>query len=118
MWINTALNQRQSVESPHIAKVTAISDSRITTASHIQAINVPIITSLGIDVLPDVGDDVVLLPAIDGGYYCIGKPVAAIADGELKISTPSGNGYIHINSNGDISLNGLIISKEGKIIAN
>ena len=52
-----------------------------------------------------------------GEQVCIGveSDSSAVGYGEVKITSLSG-AYIHLKNDGSIELNGLLISKEGKII--
>lgn len=117
MWINNALLKNELTELPHLAKVTHVKDGHVNTISHIQAINVPVISSIGIASLPSENDEVLLIPAFDGSYYCIGNSVSELNAGETKITATSG-AFIHLMNDGAISINGFIITKEGAIVAN
>lgn len=114
MWINTQLQQNEGQEQPHMAKIVQVDGGLVNTLSHIQAVNIPVISSFGISAIPIIGDDVLLMPTQGGGYCCVGKATTT-EENEVLITSPSG-GFIHLMQNGFISLNGLIISSEGKIV--
>lgn len=116
MWINTALNQQTTTELPHVAKVISIEGGRISAQSHLQTINLPVMSPIGMTAMPQVGDEVVLLPNMDGSYYCVGQLSTGIA-GEVRLSSPSG-AEIALRADGSISLNGMIISKGGVVVGN
>ncbi len=117
MWINRALNQAENTESAHVGTVTNVNGNNIDIASNMQLLNVPLVCGVNISSIPVQGQEVVVLPAKDDEYYCIGQPLISkdICEGETKISS-SGGAYIWLKSNGDIILNGVTITKSGKII--
>lgn len=119
MWLNTALKQQPTPDLPHLAIVTAIENGAVSTQSHLLCVDVPVISSISVQAVPQVGDEVVLIPTADGKYYCIGQVITDSLDdnAEATISSPSG-AYIKLLSDGTISLNGLIISQGGTINGN
>lgn len=112
MWINTQLGQRDLLEQPYAAKVVAVEGNCINAVAHTQTIGVEVATSYGISAMPTVGDEVVLIPTVDGKYFCIGSIVSNAVANEVSITAPSGAAIV-LKSDGSISLNGLIISKGG-----
>ena len=71
----------------------------------------------GIAYLPAVGDNVLLLP-VEGSDTCLGvlSTTAGLNPGELRL-TSSGGAQITLRSNGEIDLNGAIITREGRVIS-
>lgn len=69
----------------------------------------------GMDYLPKVGDKVFIMPFEDN-YCCVGLITAStdIKSGEKRLE--SGGGYIHIKNNGDVVINGVVITKSGIIM--
>ncbi|WRS26862.1 hypothetical protein U6B65_11045 [Oscillospiraceae bacterium MB08-C2-2] len=70
----------------------------------------------GIDYLPKSSDKMLILP-VDGVNLCLGAPcdTTGLAEGELRLRAKSG-AYIHLKSNGEVVINGLRISAQGKIL--
>jgi len=71
----------------------------------------------GISYLPAMGDNVLLLP-VEGSDTCLGvlSTSAGLNPGELRL-TSSGGARITLRSNGEIDLNGAIITREGRVIS-
>lgn len=116
MWINRVLSQNEANETAMLATVIDVSENTVTASCHTQAIHVPVINPCGLQSLPCVGDEVLLLPTLDGGYVCMGVPLGQkkFSRQEMKISSPSG-ALIHLKENGDVFINGVTISKDGTI---
>jgi len=64
-----------------------------------------------------MGDNVLLLP-VQGNDACLGvlSATAGLNPGELRL-TSSGGASITLRSNGEIDLNGAIITREGRVIS-
>lgn len=118
MWMNRAINQLDQPEPLHFATVTQAAGGTINTISHIQTLNTPVVSPAGITSMPQAGQEVFVVPTISGDYVCLGITAAdsTILEGELKLFS-TGGAIIHLKSNGDIVLNGLIITKDGVIIS-
>ena len=71
----------------------------------------------GISYLPAVGDNVLLMP-VEGSDTCIGvlSTTSGLSPGELRL-TSSGGATITLRSNGEIDLNGAIITRDGRVIS-
>lgn len=103
-------------ESAAIAQVSysnatgfgVVGDSEITGAL--------VFAPRGIAYRPCVGDHLLLMP-VAGADTCLGALTSTIglAPGELRLSS-SGGASIQLCQNGDILLNGVTITKAGKII--
>lgn len=77
-----------------------------------QRIDVPVAGA--VEYMPKVGDKILVVPFEDN-YCCIGTMMlnSNIKTNEKYLS--SNNGYIHIKDNGDVVINGLVITKNGVI---
>jgi hypothetical protein len=76
---------------------------------------IPVFAPRGISYRPREGDRLLLLRA-DGADVCAGcLATDALEPGELALAS-SGGARIHLKNNGEISLNGLVISPDGRIV--
>lgn len=77
---------------------------------------IPIFAPRGISYRPCEGDRLLMLN-VDGAETCIGciSVCRDLKSGEVKIAS-AGGAYAHFKNNGEISLNGLIITKDGRLI--
>lgn len=117
MWINTQLAKQENLELAHVATVVSVERDSINAVAHTQTIGVEVATPYGVKAMPSVGDEVVLVPTVDGKYICVGKVCNNAVANELSLSAPSG-AEIVLKADGSISLNGLVISKEGVLLGN
>jgi hypothetical protein len=76
---------------------------------------IPVFAPRGIAYRPREGDRMLLVRA-DGADICVGClcPQDAVNDGELLLCS-TGGARILLKNNGEISLNGLIISRDGRL---
>lgn len=70
----------------------------------------------GVSYMPCTGDNLLILP-VNGTDTCVGalSSVSGLKPGELRLRS-SGGAVILLRQNGDIQLNGVIITKDGEII--
>lgn len=74
----------------------------------------PVFAPGGISWRPKAGQTLLLTPC-SGGMVCAGAQVQQeVAPGELRLSC--GSGYIHLKANGEILINGVVVSLDGRII--
>lgn len=116
MWITRQFvqNERQSVATT--AQVTlAKPESVCTTGSSAQSV-ATVYVPFGIESLPPVGAQVLLIESEDG-TACIGTAcdTRRIEQGELRLFSKGGASIV-LKNNGDIKLNGVTITKQGQII--
>ena len=71
----------------------------------------------GIAWMPAVGDNVLLLP-VEGRDTCLGalSVTTGLQPGELRL-TSSGGATILLAANGEIRLNGAVITRDGRVIS-
>ena len=71
----------------------------------------------GIAYMPSVGDNLLLLP-IEGRDVCVGALTSptGLAPGELRL-TSAGGATIRLAANGEIHLNGAVITRDGRVIS-
>ena len=108
MWISRQIIKEEKLPPTECGKVTMNSGGKIEAASTGVERNVDFYSPYGyISCVPKGG----------GEQVCIGveSDSSAVGYGEVKITSLSG-AYIHLKNDGSIELNGLLISKEGKII--
>lgn len=116
MWINQALSKNESQSDIHTGIVTDIVDGLLTVNSHTKIANIRVINPFPIASMPGIGQEVLLVPQKNGEYLCVGqaKNLSVLDENEVLIS--NGEGYIKLLSNGEVSINGLIITKGGQIV--
>ncbi len=78
---------------------------------------VPVFAPRGLSYRPCDGDRLLLVRA-DGADVCVGclSSQAPVAEGELALAS-AGGARIHLKNNGDVTINGLTITKYGRIIS-
>lgn len=82
MWVSEQLNRCETAEPPHLGRVTRVDGGKVDVASHTRLCGVVCITGFGGGGLPAVGEEVLVLPGLEG-WYCIGRPATA-AGGEAR----------------------------------
>lgn len=99
-----------------VAQVTFSESGGFGAVSATEQRGVPVFAPRGIAYRPCEGDNL-LMVAADGADVCAGVLSAAdgLECGELRLSS-SGGAVIHMRRNGDITLNGVTITREGNII--
>ena len=76
----------------------------------------PVLGPRGIMWRPCEGDRLLVMP-VEGADTCLGcYGQANLEGGELKLFS-AGGAVLHLKNNGDITLNGLTITKEGQVLA-
>lgn len=115
MWLNQKLSRDETAETPHTGMVTRVNGRLVDVSSHIRLADIPCISTFGAEGMPAVGDTVLVLPTI-GGYACIGiQNERPLPEGEVRLTSPGGAELL-LKADGSISLNGLIITKEGALL--
>ena len=110
------LLHRQSLGgAPTVAQVSASSPHVIGAVGETQHQGVPVFAPRGVFSLPQEGDNALLLSA-DGTQVCVGilQGKEDVLPGELLLYS-SGGAVILLKEDGSISLNGLVITKEGTL---
>lgn len=99
-----------------IAQVTFSDSAGFGAVGSSEARGIPVFAPRGISYVPCEGDRLLMLP-VDGTETCVGCLCAepGLPGGELKLSS-AGGAVILLKNNGEIILNGLRISREGKIL--
>lgn len=117
MWISKQLAHDEKEPIATSAKVTLTQDNSICTSGSAEKRYVPIYAPFGIESVPPLGSQVVLIEN-ENGTACLGVLCNSqgIDDGELKLFS-KGGAYIVLKNNGEIILNGARITKDGKFIA-
>lgn len=117
MWINETLSKNNFAPKAHVGIVSDITDGLVTVNSHVQLANVKVLNYFGINSSPNVGQEVLVIPTKDDEYICVGscKGSQSLNENETVI-TSRGGGYIKLCENGNVIINGIIITKSGNII--
>jgi len=115
MWINERLNASPESELPHIGRVVRLQGGFADVEGDMKLAEVACISPFGMACLPPVGEEVLVVPGASG-YYCIGSSAGAPAAGAVTLRNAAG-AEILLREDGSISLNGVVISKDGVIIA-
>lgn len=113
MWINERLNNPLESEPPYIGRVARIQGNQADVEGYMKLTGVTCISPFGMECLPAVGEEVLVLP---GGkaYYCIGVPSGR--SGQTVIQNQAG-ARISLQGDGSVNINGVIISKDGVLTA-
>lgn len=116
MWISRQIIKEEKLPPTECGKVTMNSCGKIEAASTGVERNVDFYSPYGYVSCVPKGEKLLLTQG-GGEQVCIGveSDSSAVGYGEVKITSLSG-AYIHLKNDGSIELNGLLISKEGKII--
>ena len=103
-------------EGPSIAQVTFSESGDFGAARESERRGMPVFSARGIAYRPCEGDNLLLIP-VDGADVCAGVLAAAegLEAGELSL-TSSGGARIHLKNNGEVVINGLVITREGRLI--
>jgi hypothetical protein len=111
-----AAGQRQN-SAARLAQVSFSDNTGFGAVSQSEARGVPVFAPRGVMYRPCEGDRLLMIQA-DGAEACAGclSMPNEIEPGELKLCSSGGAAAIFKN-NGEIHLNGLIITKDGKIKA-
>lgn len=115
MWISEQLRFDGSAELPLTGVVTRVEGSKVDVNSFMPFSGLDCVGSAGMEALPQVGDEVLVLPTM-GGYYCAGRvlPVST-AEGEVVLRS-GGGAFLRLRADGYAEINGLVISPQGEIV--
>lgn len=116
MWISRQIIKQEHSLPIECGKVTMNVDGKIEASSTGVERNVGFYSPYGYAYCVPKGETLLLTQG-GGEQVCIGveSDSSAVECGEIKITAQSG-AYIYLKNDGSIVLNGLTISKEGKII--
>ncbi|NCC87421.1 MAG: hypothetical protein EOM05_06075 [Clostridia bacterium] len=116
MWITKQLVQKEKVTNATSAQVTMTDKNAVCTTGSAEHRYIPIYAPYGIDSVPPFGAQVLLLDS-ENGTVCAGTlcETGQAQAGELRLFS-QGGAYIVLKNDGDILLNGVRITKEGRII--
>ena len=105
-------------EGGMVAGVSFSSGSGFGVAGASALRGLPVFAPRGISYLPGVGDNLLILP-IEGRDVCVGalSSPAGLQPGELRLAS-AGGASIHLLRNGDVQINGVTITRDGRILSN
>lgn len=108
-------NGGQKSAEAAVAQVSFSDSAGFGALAAFEARELPVFGPRGIAWRPCEGDRLLVLP-VEGTDSCVGCYGAAdLEPGELKLFS-AGGARIHLKNNGDITLNGLTITKEGQVL--
>ncbi len=116
MRIITNTNRRERSQAT-VAQVSYSGSLGFGALAAAEDRGVPVFAPRGISYRPREGDRLLLVRA-DGADVCAGCLSAqdAVAEGELALYS-AGGARIHLKSDGNVTINGLTITKEGRILS-
>ncbi len=116
MWISRQIIKEEKAPTVECGKVTMSSNGSVEATSTGVERNVDFYAPYGYSFCVPKGERLLLTQG-GGEQVCIGveNDCSSLEYGEIKITSLSG-AYIHLKNDGNIVLNGLTVSKEGKII--
>lgn len=117
MWITRRLSQSPRDSAPASARVTQARGGLIDAVGAYEHIGTPSVMPYGFTSLPAGGEEVLVAQA-QGFDICLGaiSGESTLAPGEVLIRS-SGGAAIHLKNNGDVIINGLIITSGGELIS-
>ncbi len=116
MWISKQIIKEQKVPAVECGKVTMSSNGAVEATSTGVERNVNFYSPYRLHFLCTRVKGFCLLKAEESRFYIgVENDSSNVEYGEIKITSLSG-AYIHLKNDGSIVINGLVISKEGKII--
>ena len=109
-------NPPRQAQGATVAQVTFSEAGDFGAAGAAEYRGVPVFSPRGVSYRPSEGDNLLLLP-VDGADACIGTLAYTdgLAAGELRLSS-AGGAKIWLKINGDVAINGVVITKSGEII--
>lgn len=115
MWLSRQLNQDKESGFSETGQVTISSGNIFAVCGSMENRSFKIFSPYGISSLPPEGQQALLLNGTGGGY-CVGfqNQTMGLEPGEVRISSLGGS-YIHLRNNGEVDINGLVITSEGTI---
>ncbi len=103
-------------QSPQLATASPMPDGGLVTEGQDSTEGVALFAPAGISYAPAEGEQLLLLPF--GDYYvCVGAQVSTqgVAPGELVLKS-AGGAVLQLKNSGEVCINGLTISKDGRLL--
>lgn len=99
-----------------VAQVSFSDSGGIGAVAFGETRDIPVFSPRGISYKPCEGDRMLMLP-VDGAQTCVGclSVCSDIESGEIKLAS-AGGAALKLKNNGEVEINGLIITKGGQII--
>lgn len=115
--MNLLLSGNKSKNKACIAQVSYSEEDDFGAVWDRERRGMPVFSPRGINYRPCEGDNILLMP-VENSDVCVGVLCnsAGLASGELSLSS-SGGANIHLKNDGSIVLNGLVITRDGKLQA-
>ena len=118
MWITQKITQPLRETAAENGRAVAFQNLELSTTGSMRQQNVPLYAPAGLSAIPCQGAQVMLLP-------CAGEPVCTgvrmtnlqnLNPGEIRLFS-AGGASLTLKNSGEIELNGLVITKDGAVIA-
>ena len=118
MWITQKITQPLRETAAENGRAVAFQNLELSTTGSMRQQNVPLYAPAGLSAIPCQGAQVMLLP-------CAGEPVCTgvrmtnlqnLHPGEIRLFS-AGGASLTLKNSGEIELNGLVITKDGAVIA-
>ncbi|MCC8022714.1 MAG: hypothetical protein LIO46_02870 [Clostridiales bacterium] len=115
MWISRQLNRHSREHRAEPGTITLDTGSRRESVGTAQQRGTRLYAPYGYaSTLPE-GTEVLLLPTQDGSVCCgCAASDSDLAAGEIRIRSAHG-GFIHLKRDGSVTINGLVITRDGKL---
>ncbi len=116
MWISKQIIKRESQPVNQCGRLTMNVDGSIEAVSSGMERSIEVYAPFGYHTSIPSGEEL-LLSQGGGSQVCIGvkNDDSSLLEGEIKIEA-DGGGYVYLKNDGSVEINGLIITKEGKLI--
>ncbi|WP_312643370.1 hypothetical protein [Hydrogenoanaerobacterium sp.] len=113
------LLKNQQLSSPAAVPITQSGGGDISVSGESELRDIPLFAPCGVCSIPAENAQALILP-LDGAAACTGilcppDAVVGLEPGELRLFS-SGGAAIVLKNNGEVLINGLTVTKEGKII--
>ncbi len=115
MWLTQQLLSRSKMRGNERGRVTMNEGGRLCVSAAVNEQRVEAYTPYGYTSLPPAGTQVLLIPSAQGSV-CAGArgDPSGLKAGEIRLCAAGGASIVLKNS-GEILLNGLVITRDGKI---
>ena len=118
MWLTQKITHPLRETAAENGRAVAFQNLELSTTGSMRQQNVPLYAPAGLSAIPGQGAQVMLLP-------CAGEPVCTgvrmtnlqnLHPGEIRLFS-AGGASLTLKNSGEIELNGLVITKDGAVIA-
>ena len=117
MWLSKTLSKNNSSSRAERGSITISNNKSLEACASASARNISVYSPYGYCALPPVGEEVIVIPSLDGQVALGSKSKEGdIISGEVKIQS-LGGASILLKNDGSVVINGgLTIDREGNIV--